>query len=141
MKRILILHHEDALLQAYEDMLKTLGYEVFATNNHYKFLLYAGELSSDLLIFDTEDKIDADFIKAVKTQKKAQNIPLLLIMKKGSDLKLLPEITYLLFKPFKISELINILNRQEQEEQNLPENHFFYVENKQKAQDLPNILG
>ena len=82
MKRILILHHEDALLQAYEDMLKTLGYEVFATNNHYKFLLYAGELPSDLLIFDTEDKIDADFIKAVKNQKKARNIPLLLNKKK-----------------------------------------------------------
>ena len=139
MKRILVLHREDALLQAYEDILKAFGYEVFATNNHYKFLLYAGELSSDLLIFDAEDEIDIDFIRALKKQKKAQNSPLLLIIKKETKINLLPEIKYFLFKPFEISEFLKILHQEEKEKQNL--SNFFYVENKQKAQDLPNILG
>lgn len=141
MKRIFVLHKEDALLQAYEDFLSSLGYEVFATSNHYKFLLYTGEISSDLLIFDTEDRLDINFIKALKNQEKTKNIPLLLIVNRDNKNSFSAEITHILFKPFDISDFIKILQQYESDEQNLSENAVFYVENMQKHQDLSNILS
>jgi len=141
MKRIFVLHEEVALLKAYKEFLSSLGYEVFATSNHYKFLLYTGEISSDLLIFDTEDRLDINFIKALKNQEKTKNIPLLLITNRDNRNRFSAEITHVLFKPFDISDFIKILQQYESDEQNLSENAVFYVENMQKHQDLSNILS
>ena len=137
MKKIFVLHKEDALLQSYEDFLTSMGYEVFATTNYYKFLLYAGEISSDFFIFDADDNLDNNFIKMLKNQSKAKDIPLLLIINKAAKVQIPPEVTHLLLKPFDVTDFIKILH---QYEQNPAQNEFFYVENAQKSQDSANIL-
>ena len=137
MKRIFVLHHDTAVLYAYEDMLKSLGYEVFATNNYYKFLLYTAEIPTDFLIFDAEDRYDEDFVKALKNKEKTRNIPLLLIVNRGINPKIIPEITHILFKPFQMSDFFDILQKYQQ---NLTKNALFHVENKQNFQDLHDIM-
>ena len=141
MRKIFVLHDEEAMLKAYEEFLSALGYEVFATSNHYKFLLYAGEISADFLIFDAGEKIDINFIKMLKNQKKTINTPLLVIVAKNNLASYPPEITHLLFKPYDISDFIKILELYEKNKEDFIKHNVFYVENRQKNQDLPDILG
>ena len=141
MKKIFVLHTEKALLKAYEDFLSAMKYEVFATSNHYKFLLYAGEIHSDFLIFDTGENLNSDFIKVLKNQEKTKNVPLLLITTESNRSKLPSEAEYILFKPFDITDFIKILPLSEKNQQITNTNNIFYVENKQKQQDLTDILG
>lgn len=141
MKRIFVLHEEDALLKAYEEFLSSLGYEVFITSNRYKFLLYTDEINSDLLIFDTEDTLDISFIKMLKNQEKTKDVPLLIIASKNNKADFPSEVTHILFKPFEVSDFMKILHQYENDKQNLSENTIFYVENMQKHQDLSNILS
>ena len=79
-------------------------------------------------------------VKTLKNQKKAQSIPLLLIINKNNKAEIPPEVTHILLKPFDIADFINILQQYEQKEQNFADNELFYVENAKKQQDLPGLL-
>lgn len=144
MKNIFFLHNEPSLLYAYKDFLETMGYQVFITTNHYEFLLYVKEINTDLIIYDAEDNFVQPFMDMVSEIINKRKIPFILIMKKDVDVALPSVVTYFLRKPFEPFELANIIRKQFNSTVDMakfyPPEHFFYVDKKEKAQDLQDIL-
>ncbi len=147
MSKIFILHDEAALLYAYADYIKSLGYEVFATTNVYKFILYSQEINPDIFIIDLGANFDYDYVQYIKSKINNKNIPLILIMEKVFFEKIPPEFELFLFKPFdvavlekKIKEYI-IVDKITKNMADFPVSQIFYVENKEKVQDGKMILS
>ena len=140
MGNISVLHTDAATLYAYVDYLKSIGHNVFATTNNYKFILYAGEIPVDLMILDFDEKFESRLFEALRKKMNFKQTPVLLIMKQRT--KLPPEITHFMLKPLDLLAFREILDKYTlAQDKDLSENTssdegLFYVDKQQKSQDL-----
>ena len=109
MRRVFVLNHDEAVLYAYADYLKANGYEVFATTNDYKFILYSREIDADIFVIDTKKPDDSVFFERLKTAQKNGYTPILVLTDYTKKFVPHETIAHILFKPFKIENFADII--------------------------------
>lgn len=109
MKRVFILNHDEAMLYAYADYLKAKGYDVFATTNDYKFMLYAKEIDADIFIIDTKKPYDIALFKKLEKEHRASHTPILLLTDYAERFFPHKAIAHVLFKPFDLRNFDEII--------------------------------
>lgn len=79
--RVFMLDDDKFLLDMYKELLEKWGYDVFTTTNAYQFVLYAKEMSPDLLILDINmpETNGWEVLEMIKKDNKINNIPVVML--------------------------------------------------------------
>src|SRR5574344_1616713 len=111
--RVFMLDDDMIVLNLYHDLLESQGYDVFTTNNAYKFLLYAKEIIPDVLVLDINmpEVTGWEIVRRISKENKLKDIPVIVFTvetdKALADVK---GVTHLLNKPVDNEYLFEIID-------------------------------
>lgn len=114
-KKVFLLDDDKIFLKFYQSLLVAKGYDVFATDNAYKFLLYAKEVHPDVIMMDYNmPKMDG--IEVIDNIKKINSLRLVpIIMASTMENKNIAEEKGIKFlsKPIDVNELFDVIEKSE----------------------------
>lgn len=102
------MHKNWAVMNAFYDFLTARGYEVFATTNAYKFLLYAREIAADILIIGSKNDFDRNIISGLQKNGILSRSPLIVIADMKNQ-KIYPEVAHYLPLPINLEKFVDIV--------------------------------
>lgn len=78
--KVFMLDDDLVSLDVFRDLFNARGYEIFATDNSYKFLLYAKEIRPDIFILDVNMPQTSvwEILRLLKQEALLQDIPVVL---------------------------------------------------------------
>lgn len=110
--RVFILDDDKIFLEMYEDLLESRGYDVFATDNAYKFLMYGRELSPDVIFLDINmPEISGwEVLEHLEKDKQLQEVPVVMLtVAPDTALGAIRGAAHFLYKPLVMEEMSEIL--------------------------------
>lgn len=110
--RVFILDDDKIFLEMYEDLLEARGYDVFATDNAYKFLMYGRELNPDVIFLDINmPGINGwEVLERLESDKQLQEIPVVMLtVAPDAALGSIRGAAHFLYKPLVLEEMSEIL--------------------------------
>lgn len=110
--KIFMLDDDGIILDLYKELLEAKGYEVFATTNAYKLLLYAKEISPDIFILDVNmpGVSGWEVLQRINQDNFLQEIPVLMLsVSRDIDLAIAKGAAHFLNKPVELERLNEII--------------------------------
>lgn len=110
--KIFMLDDDGIILDLYKELFEAKGYEVFATTNAYKLLLYAKEISPDIFILDVNmPGINGwEVLQRINQDDFLQEIPVLMLsVSRDIDLAIAKGAAHFLNKPVEPEKLNEII--------------------------------
>lgn len=110
--RVFMLDDDEIILSLYQELFEAKGYDVFATTNAYKLLLYAREMKPDVFILDINMPVLSgwDVLHMIKSDDKLKDIPVVMLsILRDLDLAVAKGAAHFLNKPLDIDALMEIV--------------------------------
>ncbi len=110
--KICMLDDDRMFLKLYRHFLESKGYQVFTTDNAYKFLLYGREILPDVMFLDINmPRINGwEVLEKINTDEVLKEIPIaILSVNQDEDLAEAKGVSHFLYKPLAIEEVIELL--------------------------------
>lgn len=110
--RVFMLDDDQIFLELYENLLESKGYEIFATDNAYKFLMYGRELNPDVMFLDVNmPRLSGwDVLERIANDDILQDIPVVMLtVSQDEDLAMVKGAAHFLYKPLVVEEMTEIL--------------------------------
>lgn len=112
-KKVFLLDDDKIFLNFYQSLLIAKGYDVFATDNAYKFLLYAKEIRPDIIMVDYNmPQINGvEVIDKIRNMSSLKQVPI--IMASVLENKNIAEEREVIFlsKPIDVNELFDVIEK------------------------------
>lgn len=111
--RVFMLDDDMIMLNMYHDILEARGYDVFTTNNAYKFLLYAKEVTPTIFIIDVNmpQVTGWEVVKMIAKEPKFDEVPIVMYtISSDRDLAHVSGIAHFLHKPVDTEKLIEVID-------------------------------
>lgn len=119
--RVFMLDDDRIFLNLYQNLLESKGYDVFATDNAYKFLIYGRELNPDVMFLDVNmPKMNGwEVMRQIIDDEVLSAIPaVMLTVNPDEDLAAAKGVAHFLYKPLALEALTDILKSYCQGNQN-----------------------
>lgn len=119
--RIFMLDDDKIFLDLYQNLLEAKGYDVFATDNAYKFLMYSRELHPDIMFLDLNmpEMNGWDVLAEIADDTLLSEIPVaMLTVSSDEDLATVKGAAHFLHKPVDFQHMSDILESYCQGEKN-----------------------
>lgn len=110
--KIFMLDDDGVILSLYQELFEAKGYDVFATTNAYKLLLYAREIKPDIFILDINMPTLSgwEVLDMIKKDEKLQEIPVIMLsVLRDANLALAKGAAHFLNKPLEMDALTDIV--------------------------------
>lgn len=110
--KIFMLDDDEIILSLYQELFEAKGYDVFATTNAYKLLLYAREMKPDVFILDINMPVLSgwDVLHMIKRDDKLKDIPVVMLsILHDLDLAAAKGTAHFLNKPLDMDALMEIV--------------------------------
>lgn len=110
--RVFMLDDDVIILNLYHDLLEAKGYDVFTTNNAYKFLLYAKEMLPDIFILDLNmpEVTGWEVLEMISKDAKLKQVPVLLFtVHSDKELANMKGVAHFLHKPVAVERLTEVI--------------------------------
>lgn len=110
--KIFMLDDDGIILDLYKELFEAKGYEVFATTNAYKLLLYAKEISPDIFILDVNmpGVSGWEVLQKINQDDLLREIPVLMLsVSRDIDLAIAKGAAHFLNKPVELKRLNEII--------------------------------
>lgn len=110
--KVFMLDDDVIILNLYHDLLEAKGYDVFTTDNAYKFLLYAKEMLPDIFILDLNmPKVTGwEVLDMISKDKKLKQVPVLLFtVNSDKELANMKGVAHFLHKPVAVERLMDVI--------------------------------
>ena len=110
--KVFILDDDRLFLRIYQQLLEAKGYEVFATDNAYKFILYGREVLPDVFFLDVNmPKMSGwEVLDRINHDKALEEVPVVVLsVNQDEDLADVKGAAHFLCKPLDMEELTEIL--------------------------------
>ncbi len=111
--KVFMLDDDLLTLDIFRELLGAKGYDVFTTDNSYKFLRYARELRPDVFILDVNmPKASGwEILRCLKQESELQDIPVVMFtVNQEVDLAVLNGVAHFLHKPLDMEKLFDIVD-------------------------------
>lgn len=109
--KVFMLDDDKLLLEMYKTLLEGRGFEVFTTDNAYKFLLYAKEIRPDLFIVDINmpEMSGWEVVLQLKQTQQLRNIPIVILtVRHDINLATTYGVANFLNKPLEVEKLLDV---------------------------------
>lgn len=110
--RVFMLDDDVIILNLYHDLLEAKGYDIFTTNNAYKFLLYAKEMLPDIFILDLNmpEVTGWEVLEMISKDEKLRQVPVLLFtVHSDKELANMKGVAHFLHKPVAVEKLTEVI--------------------------------
>lgn len=110
--KIFMLDDDEIILSLYQELFEAKGYEVFATTNAYKLIMYAREMKPDVFILDINMPVLSgwDVLHMIKRDDKLKDIPVVMLsIVHDLDLAVAKGAAHFLNKPLDMDALMEIV--------------------------------
>ncbi len=110
--RVFMLDDDKIFLELYQNLLEAKGYDVFATDNAYKFLMYGRELHPDIMFLDLNmpEMNGWDVLARIAEDQVLSEIPVaMLTVSRDEDLATVKGVAHFLHKPVDYAQMSEIL--------------------------------
>lgn len=100
--KIFMLDDDKLFLDLYQHFLEANGYDVFTTDNAYKFLMYGREIKPDVMFLDINmPQLNGwEVLSQINNDTVLQNIPVVMLsVNQDEDLAAIKGVAHFLFKP------------------------------------------
>lgn len=110
--KIFMLDDDRIFLELYQHFLESKGYQVFTTDNAYKYLMYGRELQPDVLFLDINMPLlnGWEVLQQISEDKILSEIPaVMLSVNQDEDLAALKGVAHFLYKPLAVEPMLEIV--------------------------------
>lgn len=110
--KIFMLDDDRIFLELYQHFLESKGYQVFTTDNAYKYLMYGRELQPDVLFLDINMPLlnGWEVLQQISEDKVLSEIPtVMLSVNQDEDLAALKGVAHFLYKPLAVEPMLEIV--------------------------------
>lgn len=110
--KVFVLDDDLLSLDTFRELFNARGYDVFATDNSYKFLLYAREVKPDVFVLDINMPRTSgwELLQRLKREGLLQNIPVVVLMVNYEvDPAVSAGAAHFLHKPLDLEKLFDII--------------------------------
>ena len=110
--KVFMLDDDRIFLELYRDLLSDRGFDVFTTNNAYKFLLYGRELVPDVMFLDINmPRMNGwEVLRRIASDDIMQDIPVVMLSAEAEeDLASARGVAHFLYKPVAVEAMMDIL--------------------------------
>lgn len=110
--KIFMLDDDRIFLELYQHFLESKGYQVFTTDNAYKYLMYGRELQPDVLFLDINMPLlnGWEVLQQISEDKILSEIPAaMLSVNQDEDLAALKGVAHFLYKPLAVEPMLEIV--------------------------------
>lgn len=110
--KIFMLDDDQIFLELYQHFLESKGYQVFTTDNAYKYLMYGRELQPDVLFLDINMPLlnGWEVLQQISEDKILSEIPaVMLSVNQDEDLASLKGVAHFLYKPLAVEPMLEIV--------------------------------
>lgn len=107
-----MLDDDRIFLELYQNLLESKGYDVFTTDNAYKFLMYGREIVPDMMFLDVNmPRMNGwEVLRRVVNDSVMQEIPVaMLTVNQDEDLAHAKGVAHVLYKPLAIDTMMDML--------------------------------
>lgn len=110
--KVFMLDDDHIFLELYRNLLSDRGFDVFTTNNAYKFLLYGRELVPDVMFLDINmPRMNGwEVLRRIASDDIMQDIPVVMLSAEAEeDLASARGVAHFLYKPVAVEAMMDIL--------------------------------
>ena len=110
--KVFMLDDDLVLLEMYKALLESRGFDVFTTDNAYKFILYAKEIRPDVFILDINmpEMSGWEVVRRLKQDEQLSHIPVIMLtVRHDVNLATTYGVANYVNKPLEVSMLLNII--------------------------------
>ncbi len=110
--KIFMLDDDRIFLELYQHFLESKGYQVFTTDNAYKYLMYGRELRPDVMFLDINMPLlnGWEVLQQISEDDILSEIPaVMLSVNQDEDLAALKGVAHFLYKPLAVEPMLEIV--------------------------------
>lgn len=110
--KIFMLDDDGIILDLYQELFEAKGYEVFATTNAYKLLMYSKEITPDIFLLDVNmpGMSGWEVLQIINKDERLREIPVVMLsVSRDIDLAIAKGAAHFLNKPLEIDKLMEIV--------------------------------
>lgn len=110
--KVCMLDDDRMFLKIYRHFMEAKGYQVFTTDNAYKFLLYGHEIVPDVMFLDINmPRINGwEVLSKINADNRLREIPIVILsVNQDEDLAEAKGVAHFLYKPLAIEEAAELL--------------------------------
>lgn len=110
--KIFMLDDDGIILDLYQELFEAKGYDVFATTNAYKLLMYAKEITPDIFLLDVNmpGLSGWEVLQMINKDETLRKIPVVMLsVSHDIDLAIAKGAAHFLNKPLEIDKLMEIV--------------------------------
>ena len=109
--KVFMLDDDKLMLEMYKTLLESRGFEVFTTDNAYKFILYAKEIRPDIFIVDINmpEMSGWEVVLKLKQDEQLRHIPVVILtVRHDAELAATYGVANFLNKPLEVEKLLDV---------------------------------
>lgn len=109
--KVFMLDDDKLMLEMYKTLLESRGFEVFTTDNAYKFILYAKEIRPDIFIVDINmpEMSGWEVVLKLKQDEQLRHIPVVILtVRHDAELAATYGVANFLNKPLEAEKLLDV---------------------------------